>query len=258
MAWKLISFLIWMPYSQSSKIDRTNEGLEVVPRNFDISVSILILAENILEILNSTSFDICFQLTEINLRSCQTTYIEDGTIDNQHKLVTLNLARCRIMQLPRSFGPSTASLKYFQLFKGYRSNSIFRHPYFASFRNLYHLDIGVGRNLEPFNVSILPSNIARCRLDFSGLLAFPYFSNQSKLSLLNRYGQFYFHNTTGAYIYFDSSSVVPSFSKYYRSHSSFLSHNITTFPKFKWQFYNVISSLAYQWITIAGISEGRK
>ena len=188
MAWKLILFLIGMPYSHSLKIDRTNEGLDVVPRNLDVSVSILILAENILETLNSTSFDIYFQLTEINLRFCQTTYIEDGTFDNQHNLVTLHLGRCRIIQLPRSFGPSTATLMYFQMFRGYESSLIFRHPYFASFRNLYYLDIGAGKNLEPFNVSILPSNIARCRLDLSGLLTFPDFRNYSKLTLLTVMG----------------------------------------------------------------------
>ena len=189
MDWKVLVFLIWMPYSESLEIDRSNEGLEVVPRNLDISVSILILAENILETLNSNSFDIYFQLTEINLKSCKTTYIEDGTFDNQDKLTKIRLGACRIMQLPRSFGPSTATLQHFEMYDGFISGSIFKHPYFAAFPNLHYLDIGGGgKVVESFNASILPSNIDRFRMDFSRLPAFPDFRNQSKLSVVTVIG----------------------------------------------------------------------
>ena len=181
MTWKSISFLFWISYSQSLKIDRSNEGLEVVPRNLDTSVSELILSNNELITLNSNSFDLYVQLSEINLRSCKTTYIEDGTFDNQDKLITLLLDRCAIMQLPQSFGPSTTTLQHFQIYRGYKSSSIFKYPYFAAFISLYRLDLGAGKDLEPFNSSILPSNIIRFRMDYSRLLTFPYFKHQTKL-----------------------------------------------------------------------------
>ena len=180
MALKL-AFFWWISYSHSLTIDRSNQGLKVVPRNFDTSVSVLILSNNELITLNSNSFDLYVQLTELNLRSCKTTFIEDGTFDNQDKLTTLLLDRCAIMQLPRSCGPSTAALQNFQIYKGYRSGSIFRYPYFAAFNSLYRLDIGNGKDLEPFNSSILPFNTDRCRLDYSRLRTFPNFKDQSKL-----------------------------------------------------------------------------
>ena len=188
MVWKILVFLIWMPYSKSMEIDRSNEGLEVVPRNLDIGVSILILAENILETLNSNSFDIYLQLTEINLRSCKTTYIEDGTFDNQDKLTTIRLGGCRIMQLPNSFGPSTATLQHFDIYAGFISSLIFKHPYFAAFPNLYHLDMGGGKDVESFSENIIPPNIDRFRMDFSRLPAFPDFRGQSKLSVVTVIG----------------------------------------------------------------------
>ena len=88
------------------------------------------------------------------------------------------------MQLPRSFGPSTAALQNFQIYKGYRSGSIFKYLYFAAFISLYRLDIGNGKDLEPFNSSILAFNIDRCRLDYSRLLTFPNFKDHSKLSIV--------------------------------------------------------------------------
>ena len=187
MYWKLILFLIAAPYSQNLKIDRSNEGLMVVPRNLDTSVSILILAENVLEILSSNSFDIYVQLTQIDLRSCHTTHIEDGTFDNQAKLATILLDRCRIIQLPRSFGPSTATLQHFSIYWGYQSSTIFRLPYFSAFLSLSNI-VMAGENLEPFDTSILPSNIEVCRLDYSQLVTFPDFSNQAQLGVLTVVG----------------------------------------------------------------------
>ena len=168
-------------YSQSLKIDRSKEGLEVVPRNLDKSVTESILSNNELITLNSNSFDLYVQLSEINLRSCKTTYIEDGTFDNQDKLITLLLDRCAIMQLPQSFGPSTTTLQHFQIYRGYKSSSIFRYPYFAAFISLYRLDLGAGKDLEPFNSNILPSNIIRFRMDYSRLLTFQDFKHQTRL-----------------------------------------------------------------------------
>ena len=191
MAWTIL-FLIWTSYSAGLRIDVSNQGLEVVPRNIDISVSALILDNNILTILNSISLDIYVYLTEITLNYCQPSYIEDGTFDNNDKLVTIILAHCNILQLPQSFGPSTPNVKVFNIYGGYGSTSIFKPPppYFVAFTRLQKLSLG-GRNFESFNASILPSNIKGLKIDFIKLVTFPDFRNQHRLLSLTELGNYF-------------------------------------------------------------------
>ena len=129
MVWTII-FLIWVSYSQGLKIDLSNQGLEVVPKNLNINVSSLILDNNILTTVNSTSFDIYVYLKEVTLKHCPTAYIKDGTFDNHDNLVIIRLDRCKILQSLQSFGPSTSNMKTFSIYGGYDSNSIFKPPYF--------------------------------------------------------------------------------------------------------------------------------
>ena len=187
MAWERILFLVWISYSQSLKIDRRSQGLEVVPRNLDTSVSDLMLNNNRFITLNYNSFDIYVHLTFINLRRCEIVYIEDGTFSNQDQLRTIFLDYNEIVQLPQSFGPSTPTIKFVSIYEGYKSRSLFRNPYFSEFTRLWRVEMG-GKNLEPFDASILPFNIERCRLDLSQLVTFPDFRNQSKLTILTVIG----------------------------------------------------------------------
>ena len=189
MAWTIL-FLIWTSYSEGLRIDISNQGLEVVPRNIDISVSALILDNNILTILNSISFDIYVYLTEITLNYCQTSYIEYGTFDNNDKLVTVILAHCNILQLPQSSGPSTPNIKVFNIYRGYGSTSMFKPPYFVAFTRLQKLNLG-GRNFKSFNASILQSNIEGLKTDFIKLITFPDFRNQHKLLSLSLLGNYF-------------------------------------------------------------------
>ena len=186
MAWTII-FLIWVSYSQGLKIDLSNQGLEVVPKNLNINVSSLILDSNILITVNSTSFDIYVYLKEVTLMNCQTAYIKDGTFDNHDKLVIIRLDRCKILQLPQSFGPSTSNIKTFSIYGEYDSNSIFKPPYFFAFLRLDTLNLG-GRYFQSFNSSILPSNIKFFKLDFVNLASFPDFRNQQSLLSLSVMG----------------------------------------------------------------------
>ena len=95
------------------------------------------------------------------------------------------LNRCQIIQLPSSFGPSTANIKTFHLYDGFKTNSIFTFPYFAAFLNMQFLSIG-GRKMEPLDLTFLPRNMTKLRLDFSKLKSFPNFSKHVPyLSLLS-------------------------------------------------------------------------
>ena len=184
---RAIIFFIWVSYSQGLQIDLSSQGLEVVPKNLNISVSSLILDNNILITVNSTSFGIYIYLKEITLRYCQTAYIKDGTFDNHEKLVIIRLDECKILQLPQSFGPSTSIIKTFSIYGGYRSNSIFKPPYFFAFLRLDILNFG-GSNFQSFNASILPSNIKFFKLDFVKLASFPDFRYQQRLLSLSVMG----------------------------------------------------------------------
>ena len=186
MAWAAF-LLIWTSYSQGVMIDISNQSLVVVPRNLNISVSALILDYNILITLNDTSFDIYVHLRTITLGFCQTTYIENGTFDNQDKLHTIVIDHCNIVQLPPSFGPSTTTLREFSIYNGYTTNSIFKLPYFSTFLGLNKLNIG-GSDYQSFNTSVLPADIECVRVDFAQLLAFPDFQNQPKLDTLTVIG----------------------------------------------------------------------
>ena len=181
-------FLIWIfGYSQSLKIDLSNRGLEVVPRNLDSSVSTLILDNNRLITLNYNSFDMYPHLRKISLRFCQTAYIEDGTFDNHDELVSISLDQCRIAQLPQSFGPSTTIMREFSIYNGFASTAIFKFPYFTAFLSLKMLTIS-GIKFKTFNTSILPPNIEILKLDFIRLVTFPYLNNQSRLNSLSIMG----------------------------------------------------------------------
>ena len=85
------------------------------------------------------------------------------------------LTRCQIIQLPSSFGPSTPNLRTFHIYAGFDTKSIFLFPYFAAFLNMQLLNIG-GRKLEPLDLTILPRNMKKLRIDFAKLKSFPNFS----------------------------------------------------------------------------------
>ena len=187
MTWEIVSFLMWTSYSESIKIDRTNEGLDTVPRNMDTDVTHLILDNNNLVTLNSNSFDVYVHLTMLSLRKCKTTYILDGTFDNQDSLSIIWLNRCNIIQLPLSFGPSTTTMEEFEMFDAVSLN-IFRHPYFAAFINLKRLVLTARPFLEPFNAAIVPLGMERLRLDYSKLYTFPDFRLHTRLNILTIVG----------------------------------------------------------------------
>ena len=183
MVWEIVLCLIWASYSNSLKVDRANEGLDTVPKDMDTSVTYLILDKNNLTTLDSNSFDIYISLTRLSVRFCETTYILDGTFDKQYQLAIISLDRCKIIQLPQSFGPSTATLEEFSIFYGYGSASVFKYPYFASFVKLTRLVFG-RKPLELFDARIVPRNMERLRLGFSKLITFPDFRNHTKLLIL--------------------------------------------------------------------------
>ena len=183
MVWKTVLFLIWASYSNSLKVDHANEGLDTVPKDVDTRVTYLILDKNNLTTLDSNSFDIYISLTRLSVRFCETTYILDGTFDKQYNLGIISLDRCKIIQLPQSFGPSTATIEEFTIFDGYGSASVLKQPYFASFAMLSRLVLG-GKPFEPFDARNVPLTMERLRLGYSKLVTFPDFRNHTKLIIL--------------------------------------------------------------------------
>ena len=184
MLWEISLFLMWISCSECLKVNRANEGLDIVPRNIDRSVKELTLDKNNLVTLDSSSFDIYIHLTRLSLRACKTTYILDGTFDNQHNLAYIWLNKCNIIQLPRPFGPSTTNLQEFDTFGGV-SPDVFRSPYFDAFMNLKRLVFGGKGSMEPFDTSLVPVSMEKLRLDFTKLYTFPNFRLHTKLSILS-------------------------------------------------------------------------
>ena len=181
MVWYTLLILMGTSYSEGLTVDRTNEGLDTIPRNIDIRVISLKLDGNNLVTLNSNSFDIYVLLEMLSLKKCETTYILDGTFDNQENLAHLWLAFGNIIQLPLSFGPSTTKLQLFHIFGGVNSSVILRDPYFTAFKSLTRLLIS-DNNLEPFNASIMPLSLEEFRADFSKSYTFPDIRCHTKLS----------------------------------------------------------------------------
>ena len=181
MVWYTLLILMGTSYSEGLTVGRTNEGFDTVPRNIDIRVISFKLDGNNLETLNSNSFDVYILLGKLSLKKCKTTYILDGTFDNQENLAHLGLAYCNIIQLPLPFGPSTTKLQLFHIFGGVNSSVILRDPYFTAFKSLTRLLIG-GNNLEPFNASIMSLSLEEFRADYSKLYTFPDFRHHTKLS----------------------------------------------------------------------------
>ena len=184
MVWEILLFLMWISCSECLKVNRANEGLDTVPRNIDRSVKELTLDKNNLVTLDSSSFDIYVHLTRLSLKACKTTYILDGTFDNHYDLAFIWLNKCNIIQLPRSFGPSTTTLQEFDIYGGANPN-VFRNPYFAAFTNLKRLVFGGKGSMEPFDIGLVPVSMERLRLDFTKLYTFPDFKLHTKLSILS-------------------------------------------------------------------------
>ena len=184
MVWKIVLFLVWTSSSDGLKVNRINEGLDTVPRNIDRSVKELKLDNNNLVTLDSSSFDIYVHLRRLSLKECKTTYILDGTFDNHHDLGFIWLSKCNILQLPSSFGPSTTTLQEFDIYGG-ANPDVFRNPYFTAFTNLKRLVLGGRGSMEPIDISIVPVNMEKLRLDRTKLYTFPNFRLHTKLSILS-------------------------------------------------------------------------
>ena len=154
MVWYIVLLLMGRSYSESLKVDRTNEGIDTVPRNMDRSVTHWILDANNLVTLNSNSFDFYVLLEKLSLKKWKTTYILERTFDKQENLAYLWLTKCNIIQLLLSFGPSTTKLQLFHIFGGITTSVILRDPYFTAFNSWTRLVIG-GNKFEPFSASIM-------------------------------------------------------------------------------------------------------
>ena len=158
------------------RLDQSYQKLETVPRNLTADVTELDLTGNGLKTLNGTSFEMYRMLTTITLDWCKTEMIEDGTFENQDRLVTLNLAYCNIVRLPQKFGPSIQTLVNWNMFAGYSSGGIFVYPYFTAFQSLRSLKLG-GTDMRSFNASLLPTSLTSFKAKGSALRLFPNFSN---------------------------------------------------------------------------------
>ena len=156
------------------KIDLADRNLITVPRDLDVSVTVLVLRKNLLHALNASSFYQCPLLTKIDVARCQVKYVQDGTFDMQDKLYSINLRYNKITQLPSHFGPSTNTLEKLHIWQGYSTGKIFTYPYFFAFTKLEVLEMG-GRNLESYNVTILPTNLKKLSIKYAMLSTFPPF-----------------------------------------------------------------------------------
>ena len=162
------------------RLDQSYQKLETVPRNLTADVTELDLTGNGLKTLNGSSFEMYRMLTTITLDWCKTEIIEDGTFENQDRLVTLNLAYCNIIRLPQKFGPSIQTLVSWNMFSGYSSGGIFVYPYFTAFQSLRSLKLG-GTDMSSFNASLLPTSLTSFKSAGSALQLFPNFSNARHL-----------------------------------------------------------------------------
>ena len=167
--------LIW-----TNRIDLSNQQLEVVPRNLDVTVTELILTRNTLIRLNVTSFDIYVMLTKIDLYLSRTEIIEEGTFNKQDKLVYLGLLYCPIKQLPQIFGPSVHTLETWSM--GHRFDpKVLSYPYFSAFEKLEVLSL-TGVDISNLDPTTLPPNLGLFYLaSSSDMMIFPNISNSLHL-----------------------------------------------------------------------------
>ena len=180
-----VILLLWICLNSvhTDRIDLSDQQLTTVPRTLNLDVEILILDDNVLNILNNSSFDLYPDLDVLSLKHCSSKLIEEGTFDKQVKLQMISLIHNHIRQLPITFGPSVHTIIDINLRAAYDSGYVFDYPYFRAFRKLLALDIG-GRNASSFDSTNIPPSVMSFKAVRSELSTFPNFSHLQNLEIL--------------------------------------------------------------------------
>ena len=173
--------LFFACFTPALTTDLMHQNLATVPSDLSTDLTELILANNIIKIVNADSFRNYIHLAYLELSNNGLEVIEDGTFDKQIGLTSIGLEDNNIRQLPSDFGPSTTELLHWDMDKGYVTTAIFKAPYFASFTSLNRLVLG-GLEEEMFqDASLLPRTLETFDLFFTILTTVPDLSNAPNL-----------------------------------------------------------------------------
>ena len=160
---------------QATVVDMMTQGLLQVPDNMSQNLQELYLDYNHIQSINSSSFQTYALIEILSIQNNTLRKIGEHTFWNNSRLKQLLLGTNYLNGLPRVLGPSIpimTALILTNAFSVETNLSALPISYFRNFTSLIRLIIG-SNIFEPFDVSILPSNIKKLNMPKCGLTVFP-------------------------------------------------------------------------------------
>ena len=173
-----LQLYIWIPLAcEASALDLSNSNLEdVPPAPTNVEVKLLNLKRNMIRELHSNSFQNYEALVGIDLSYNGLRIVHDGVFDNIRTFKAIHMEQNEITKLPADFGPSTAVVTTFYVYKSRMNSSIFNYHYFSAFTKLKYLNIGAS-NFGNIDYSFFPPSVISLLAAAGDIDTFPHLSS---------------------------------------------------------------------------------
>ena len=182
----IISFISYLDLAHLANVivDISEQNITSVPQNLLPNVTELNLENNLINILDATSFDLYRGLVWLSVAHNPLRRIKDGTFDKCRRLQTLLLSKTKITYLPIPFGPSVGKLGKLDLQRAIQDRSILRGEYLSGFANLKYLDLGMN-SLNGMDDIVIPLSLESLNVAGNDITTFPDFTHLNMLKDLS-------------------------------------------------------------------------